>query len=330
MLKAKRNQANQIFQIIKIKNKKKWTKEEDSLLIKLAEKYKEKHWKEISRNFVNKNSLQCFSRYKRIRPGIIKGSWSKDEDDKILHLVQIYGKSWSKISKVLSSRNGKQIRDRFINVLDPEIKKGKFTEEEDKSLIRLYIYYGPKWATISKHFTNRTADMIKNRFHSSIKKIFFHGEPRNSKVLKNLRDKYSLVVEESLNEQYYNEYKEPASSNSVAGADTAYVTNTNVTSSMSFSFPTSKNLSPSNSNPCIIKYEMDNNANVHNVHEINHGNDQDHVKSADVEYITQLSNSNVYQQHYANYDIKEMSNQQENYSIDGEENFFNFDDYFTV
>ena len=47
----KRNNSNKIFHIIKIKNKKKWTKEEDSLLINLAQKYKEKHWKEISNNF---------------------------------------------------------------------------------------------------------------------------------------------------------------------------------------------------------------------------------------------------------------------------------------
>jgi hypothetical protein len=181
-LKNKRPRSDQIFDIIKIKNKKKWTKEEDNHLIKLAERFKEKHWKEISNHFANKNPLQCFSRYKRIRPGIIKGSWSKEEDEKILNLVDIYGKSWSKISKVLVSRNGKQIRDRFINVLDPQIKKGRFTEEEDSNLIRLYMFYGSKWASISKFFPNRTADMIKNRFHSSIKKLFF----RNNSSYKNL------------------------------------------------------------------------------------------------------------------------------------------------
>jgi myb proto-oncogene protein len=165
---------DQIFQIVKIKNKKKWTKEEDNILIRLAESHREKHWKDISKHFVNKNALQCFSRYKRIRPGIVKGAWGREEDEKIMRLVQIYGKSWSKISKVLVTRNGKQIRDRFINVLDPEIKKGKFTEEEDKTLIALYMHYGPKWATIAKHFLNRTADMIKNRFHSSIKKMFYN------------------------------------------------------------------------------------------------------------------------------------------------------------
>jgi myb proto-oncogene protein len=87
-----------------------------------------------------------------------------------MDLVRKYGKSWSKISKMLGTRNGKQIRDRFINVLDNEVKKGKFTDEEDRKLILLFKQYGPKWASIAKYYPNRTADMIKNRFHSSIKK----------------------------------------------------------------------------------------------------------------------------------------------------------------
>jgi len=90
-----------------------------------------------------------------------------------MDLVNKYGKSWSKISKILGTRNGKQIRDRFINVLDPDIRKGKFTDDEDKKLISLYKQHGPKWATIAKYYPNRTADMIKNRFHSSIKKKLF-------------------------------------------------------------------------------------------------------------------------------------------------------------
>lgn len=167
---GRRRDIDRIFTIKKIKNQKKWTNEEDQMLISLAERYREKHWKEISRIFPKKNSLQCFSRYKRIRPGIVKGSWRKSEDDMILELVAKHGKAWSKISKVMKTRNGKQIRDRFINVLDVGIIKGKFSEEEDELLISLYKQHGPKWANISKFFPNRTADMIKNRFHSSIKK----------------------------------------------------------------------------------------------------------------------------------------------------------------
>jgi hypothetical protein len=183
-----------IFSIIKIKNRKKWSDNDDSKLIGLARKFNEKHWREISDNFANKNPLQCFSRYKRIKPGIIKGSWTKEEDDQIVQLVKVYGKSWSKISKILISRNGKQIRDRYINVLDPFIKKGKFSEDEDQKLIELYYKYGPKWSTISKFFPNRTADMIKNRFHSSIKRTINKNTNNNDNSSTNSPKNVKFII----------------------------------------------------------------------------------------------------------------------------------------
>ena len=161
-----------IFSIRKVKNQKKWNKEEDKLLLDLAQKYNERNWKEISLYFHKKNPLQCFSRYKRIRPGIHKGAWTKEEDQQIMQLVKKYGTSWSRISKEMQSRNGKQIRDRYINVLDPYINKDKFTIEEDAMIVELYNKIGSKWSIISKYFPNRTADMIKNRYYSSIKKKF--------------------------------------------------------------------------------------------------------------------------------------------------------------
>lgn len=172
--------SSNIFSIMKIKNRRKWSQDDDHKLLQLARRYKEKNWKEISNRFNNKNPLQCFSRYKRIKPGIIKGSWSKEEDEHIVNMVNLYGKSWSKISKLLGTRNGKQIRDRYINVLDPNIHKGKFTEDEDKALIELYFKNGPRWATIAKSFPQRTADMIKNRFHSSIKRLIYKNLSSNA------------------------------------------------------------------------------------------------------------------------------------------------------
>lgn len=71
---------SRIFSIRKVKNQKKWNKEEDILLVQYTQQYNEKNWKEIASKFYNKNPLQCFSRYKRIKPGIKKGTWKKDED----------------------------------------------------------------------------------------------------------------------------------------------------------------------------------------------------------------------------------------------------------
>ena len=161
-----------IFIIRKVLNQKKWTKEEDKQLIELVQSHNEKKWKEISNFFHNKNPLQCFSRYKRIKPGVNKGSWNKEEDDEIMKLIKIHGTNWSLISKIIKTRNNKQIRDRYINILAPNLNKKKFTFEEDMLIIKLYKEFGAKWSRIHTYFKNRTTDMIKNRFHSSIKKKY--------------------------------------------------------------------------------------------------------------------------------------------------------------
>ena len=168
----KKTPKQKIFIIKKVINQKKWSKDEDEELIKQVISHNGKKWKEIASNFHNKTPLQCFSRYKRIRPGIYKGTWKKEEDNLILSLIEKYGTSWSKISKIVKTRNGKQIRDRYMNVLAPNINKKKFSNEEDFLLIQLYEKYGPKWATIRNFFKNRTTDMIKNRFHSCLKKRY--------------------------------------------------------------------------------------------------------------------------------------------------------------
>jgi hypothetical protein len=174
MGKSSINKSNKekIFSIRKVLNQKKWTKEEDKQLIELVQTHNEKKWKEISNFFHNKNPLQCFSRYKRIKPGVNKGSWNKEEDDEILKLIKIHGTNWSLISKIIKTRNNKQIRDRYINILAPNLNKKKFTFEEDMLIIKLYKEFGAKWSRIHTYFKNRTTDMIKNRFHSSIKKKY--------------------------------------------------------------------------------------------------------------------------------------------------------------
>lgn len=212
-MSSKSNERHLFFEISKIKNKKIWTEEEDNLLLKLAKQFQEKHWEEISKYFKNKTALQCFSRYNRIRPGIIKGKWTKEEDKKILELVSLYGKSWCQIAKQFKTRNGKQIRDRYLNVLDPSINKRKFTKEEDELLTKLYKENGPKWAEITKYFPHRTTDMIKNRFHSSIKKQFFCQE-----IVKKYRETKLLSVKKQrqqeanqIEKEFHNEIEDDIS-----------------------------------------------------------------------------------------------------------------------
>ena len=146
-----------------------WTEDEDKILKEKAKEYNYKNWNLISKFIPGRTSIQCSARFRRIRPGLIKGAWGKEEDTKLLSLYTKYGKNWAAISKEMPHRTGKQIRDRFINFFDTKYERGKFTKEEDHKIIYYYKIYGNSWAKIAKKIKTRTGDMVKNRFYSSLK-----------------------------------------------------------------------------------------------------------------------------------------------------------------
>ena len=150
---------------------KKWSKEEDNLLLIGVEEYGNefKKWKKISSIIKNKSPSQCYSRFKQIYPQTNKGVWSQKEDDDLRYYISKYGKKWSKISRMMKSRNNKQIRERFLNVLDENLEKKQFSEEEDKQILSLIYKYGSNWSEMTKEMKGRSADNIKNRFYYHIR-----------------------------------------------------------------------------------------------------------------------------------------------------------------
>ena len=118
-----------------------WTKEEDKILLKKAKEFNCKKWKEVATFLPGHTSIQCSARFRRIKKGIVKGNWKKEEDEKLLALYKIYGKNWSKIAKEMKTRTGKQIRDRFLNSLDERVIKRKFNNEEDEKIIKYFKLY---------------------------------------------------------------------------------------------------------------------------------------------------------------------------------------------
>ena len=135
---------------------------------------KRKSLKWIS-NYLKKTSKPTKGRESSIK----RGRWTDDEDEVLLNLFARYGMRWTELSCKMKTRNWKQIRDRFTNVLDPNLSREPYSIDEDIKIFDLHLIYGNSWREYTKYLPGRSADNIKNRFHSSVE-----GKEINIKLYK--------------------------------------------------------------------------------------------------------------------------------------------------
>ena len=88
---------------------------------------------------------QCLHRWTKVlKPGLVKGPWTKDEDVVVIDMVNRHGignVKWSVIASKLPGRVGKQCRERWFNHLDPTIKKGAWDVEEDRVIYEVRAFH---------------------------------------------------------------------------------------------------------------------------------------------------------------------------------------------
>ncbi|KAK0737380.1 hypothetical protein B0T21DRAFT_163275 [Apiosordaria backusii] len=147
-----------------------WTPEEDHILSEAVRAETPAHgpisWHKVAAHLPGRNNKDCRKRWHySIINTIRKGTWTKDEDQKLKAAVELYGARWSKIAEAVGTRNGDQCWKRWYDCLDPSIDKSPWTSEEDARLLQQVSKNGRNWSEIvHKHFPNRTSLSAKNRY----------------------------------------------------------------------------------------------------------------------------------------------------------------------
>jgi len=95
-----------------------WTNIEDEILKASVSKYGLQQWARVSSLLARKTPKQCKARWAEwLDPGIRKVEWSKDEDEKLLHLAKLMPTQWRTIAPIVG-RTATQCLERYQKLLD--------------------------------------------------------------------------------------------------------------------------------------------------------------------------------------------------------------------
>ncbi|KAF8459553.1 pre-mRNA splicing factor component-domain-containing protein [Terfezia claveryi] len=95
-----------------------WSNVEDEILKASVSKYGLNQWQRVSSLLARKSAKQCKARWNEwLDPSIRKVEFSREEDEKLLHLAKLFPTQWRSIAKMVG-RTASQCLDRYQKLLD--------------------------------------------------------------------------------------------------------------------------------------------------------------------------------------------------------------------
>jgi pre-mRNA-splicing factor CDC5/CEF1 len=113
-----------------------WKNTEDEILKAAVMKYGKNQWARISSLLVRKSAKQCKQRwYEWLDPSIKKTEWSREEEEKLLHLAKLMPTQWRTIAPIVG-RTASQCLEHYEKLLDAAQGKDEIDPADDPRKLR--------------------------------------------------------------------------------------------------------------------------------------------------------------------------------------------------
>ncbi|KAL3315402.1 CDC5 cell division cycle 5-like protein [Cichlidogyrus casuarinus] len=111
-----------------------WRNTEDEILKAAVMKYGKNQWARIASLLHRKSAKQCKARwYEWLDPSVKKTEWSREEDEKLLHLAKLMPTQWRTIAPIVG-RTANQCLERYEYLLDKAQNLDSTSREEHRRL----------------------------------------------------------------------------------------------------------------------------------------------------------------------------------------------------
>ncbi|KAJ5073056.1 cell division cycle 5-like protein [Anaeramoeba ignava] len=117
-----------------------WRNTEDEILKAAVMKYGKNQWARISSLLVRKSAKQCKARwYEWLDPSVKKIEWTREEEEKLLHLVKIMPTQWRTIAPIVG-RTAAQCIEHYEYLLDAAQGRETIEDQNDPRRLRTGEY----------------------------------------------------------------------------------------------------------------------------------------------------------------------------------------------